>query len=49
MSRRSLLPQRWATKRIRILYVILSVLLLASVGPLLFYSRVMLDITRGAL
>ena len=42
-------PQRLATKRIRILYVILSVLLLASVGPLLFYALKMLDITRSAL
>ena len=42
-------PQRLATTRIRILYVILSVLLLASVGPLLFYALKMLDITRSAL
>ncbi|MBF8305563.1 MAG: metal dependent phosphohydrolase, partial [Acidobacteria bacterium] len=33
----------------KILYVILSVLLLASVGPLLFYALKMLDITRSAL
>jgi hypothetical protein len=36
-------------KRIRILYVILAVLLLASVGPLLFYALKTLDINRRAL
>lgn len=44
-----MLPKVLTTKRIRILYVILSVLLLASVGPLLFYALKMLDITRSAL
>jgi len=36
-------------KRIRILYVILGVLLLASVGPLLFYALKTMDINRRAL
>ncbi|HWP83993.1 MAG TPA: HD domain-containing phosphohydrolase [Terriglobia bacterium] len=36
-------------KRIRILYVILAVLLLASVGPLLFYALKTMDINRRAL
>ncbi len=36
-------------KRIRILYVILAALLVASVGPLLFYALKMLSINRGAL
>src|SRR3989304_5402893 len=36
-------------KRIRILYVILAVLLLASVGPLLFYAFKTMDINRDAL
>jgi putative nucleotidyltransferase with HDIG domain len=36
-------------KRIRILYVILAVLLLASVGPLLFYAFKTMDINRRAL
>src|SRR3990170_3424197 len=36
-------------KRIRILYVILAVLVLASVGPLLFYAFKTMDINRRAL
>ncbi|MBI2817443.1 MAG: HD domain-containing protein [Acidobacteria bacterium] len=36
-------------KRIRFLYVILAVLVLASVGPLLFYSLKMLALNRQAL
>ena len=36
-------------KRIRILYVILAVLVLASVGPLLFYAFKTIDINRRAL
>jgi putative nucleotidyltransferase with HDIG domain len=36
-------------KRIRILYVILAVLLLASVAPLLFYAQKTVDINRRAL
>ena len=36
-------------KRIRIFYVILAALLVASVGPLLFYALKMLSINRGAL
>ena len=36
-------------KRIRILYVILAVLVLASVGPLLFYALKTMDINRNAL
>jgi HD-GYP domain-containing protein (c-di-GMP phosphodiesterase class II) len=36
-------------KRIRILYVILAVLVLASVGPLLFYAFKTMDINRSAL
>ena len=36
-------------KRIRILYVILAVMVLASVGPLLFYALKMIDINRRAL
>ena len=36
-------------KRVRILYVILAVMVLASVGPLLFYAFKMMDINRRAL
>jgi HAMP domain-containing protein len=36
-------------KRIRILYVILAVLVLASVGPLIFYATKTMDINRRAL
>ncbi|MBI4464527.1 MAG: HD domain-containing protein [Acidobacteria bacterium] len=36
-------------KRIRILYVILALMVLASVGPLLFYAFKMMDINRRAL
>ena len=36
-------------KRIRILYVILSVLVLASVGPLVFYALQMIDSNRRTL
>ena len=36
-------------KRIRILYVIMAVLVLASVGPLLFYAFKTMDINRRAL
>ncbi|HEY7680753.1 MAG TPA: HD domain-containing phosphohydrolase [Terriglobia bacterium] len=36
-------------KRVRILYVILAVLLLASVGPLIFYALKTMDINRQAL
>ena len=49
MSGGDLLSNRLGIKRIRILYVILSVLLLASVTPLLFYALKMLSINRGAL
>ena len=44
-----MLSQRVTTTRIRILYVILSVLLLAGVGLLFVYALTMLDITRQAL
>src|SRR6266404_9669996 len=36
-------------KRIRFLYVILAVLVVASVGPLLFYALKMLSLNRQAL
>src|SRR3989304_6329392 len=47
--RRRFLREGFGMKRIRILYVILAVLVVASVGPLIFYALKTMDINRRAL